>query len=343
MIEADNADVTLRMATVTVGDHEAFRRLVAPYQRELLAHCYRLLGSLEDAEDILQEALLRAWRGLASFEGRATLRAWLYKIATNVALDALRSRRPRVMPPATAAPADPGSPLPEPIIERVWLEPIPDTLVDERQTSDPAARYEARETTTLAFLAALQTLPGRQRAVLILRDVLAWRAAEVARLLDTSVEAVNSALQRARATMKREWEGRSPASVIGTSDAELATLLDKYVAAWEAADLTALVALLKEDAVLTMPPFSAWYHGREAIGRFIGARLFGEGGGRFRLVATRANGSPAFAVYDRDESGRYRAAALQVLDIVGGEVAQVDDFLFLDDRIFRRFDLPLLI
>jgi RNA polymerase sigma-70 factor (ECF subfamily) len=247
------------------------------------------------------------------------------------------------MPPAIAAAADPSDPLREPITERVWLEPIPDALIDERQTYNPEARYEARETTTLAFLAALQTLSGRQRAVLILRDALAWRAAEVAQLLDTTVEAVNSALQRARATMKREWEGRSPASVIATSDAELATLLEKYVAAWETADLRALTALLKEDATLTMPPMSAWYRGREAIGKFIGGVLFGEGAGRFRLVATRANGSPAFVVYERADAGRYRAAAVQVLAVVRGEVAQVDDFLGVDERVISRFGLPLVI
>ncbi len=342
MIETNSADATLRLAALPVGDQDAFQRLIDPYQRELLVHCYRLLGSLEDAEDILQEALLRAWRGLASFEGRATLRAWLYKIATNTALDALRGRQARVMPTSLGAPADPQDPLPVPSTERVWLEPLPDALVDERQASNPEARYEAREATTLAFLAALQSLPGRQRAVLILRDVLAWRAAEVAHLLDTSVEAVNSALQRARATMKREWEGRSPASVAATSDADLASLLDKYVAAWEAADLTALIALLRDDAVLTMPPSRAWYRGREAIRRFIAATLFGGGDeGRFRLVATRANGAPAFAVYERGEGGPYRAAALQVLTIAGGEVAQVDDFLAVDEGLFRGFGLPL--
>lgn len=344
MIEANSVNNPMRLAALPLADHDAFQRLIDPYQRELLVHCYRLLGSLEDAEDVLQEALLRAWRGLSTFEGRATLRAWLYKIATNLALDALKSRRPRIMPQAIAAPADPSDPLPSPITERVWLEPLPNALIDDRQMSNPEARYEAHEATTLAFLAALQTLPGRQRAVLILRDVLAWKAAEVAALLDTTAEATNSALQRARAIMKREWEGRSPAAVTATADAEVADLLKKYVAAWEAADLAALITLLRDDAVLTMPPVPAWYRGREAIRRFIGATLFANGAqGRFRFIATHANGAPAFAVYEREDSGRYRAAALQILTILEGKISTLDDFIVTDDRLFTRFGLPFII
>jgi RNA polymerase sigma-70 factor (ECF subfamily) len=341
MIEANGVEAPAGLAAARAGDSAAFGHLVDPYHRELLVHCYRILGSLEDAEDILQETLLRAWRRLDSFEGRASLRAWLYKIATNAALDALTHRRRRGLPPALAAPADPRDPFPAPVSEPIWLEPLPDTLVDERPIFNPEARYEARESVTLAFLAALQTLPGRQRAVLILRDVLGWRAGEVAELLDTSVQAVNSALQRARTRMKQQGNGRPAAAVVATSDAQLAALLARYVAAWEEADVPTLVALLREDAVLTMPPLPVWFRGRAAIRAFLANQLLaGPARGRFRFLATRANGAPAFATYQQDAGGVYRPVALQVLAVVGGAIARLDDFLVFDDRLFTRFGLP---
>ncbi len=323
------------------GDQAAFARLIEPYQRELLVHCYRMLGSLEDAEDTLQETFLRAWRRLGSFEGRASFRAWCYKIATHAALDALDGRRMRSLPTITHAPADPRDPLPPPHMEPLWLEPLPDAVLPAENAS-PEALYDVRESVALAFLAALQHLPGRQRAVLILRDVLAWRADEVAELLDMTVAAVNSALQRARATM-RTLPGtyRADASA-PVANARIATLLAQYVQAWEAADVPRLAALLRDDAVLTMPPLPAWYQGRAAIQAFLRQHLFmGEAARRFRLVPTQANGSPAYAAYTLGADGIYRPGALQVLSIAGDRIAAIHDFLALDDRLFTRFDLAL--
>ena len=341
MIEANEVNAPAALAAARAGDQDAFQHLIAPHHRELMVHCYRILGSWEDAEDTLQETWLRAWRRLDSFAGRASLRAWLYKIATNAALDALAGRRARTLPPALYAPAPPGDAIPELVPEPHWLEPLPDTLVDDRLTFNPEARYEVRESVTLAFLAALQNLPGRQRAVLILRDVLAWHANEVADLLDTTVPAVNSALQRARTTMQQYQRAQSPAAAPATPDAQIASLLDRYVAAWEAADAATLVALLHEDAVLTMPPFPLWYRGREAIRWFLASYLFtGPAQGRFRLAATRANGAPACAVYQLAEDGRYRAAALHVLTIANEVITEIHDFLTNDARFFARFGLP---
>ncbi|HWE60422.1 MAG TPA: RNA polymerase subunit sigma-70 [Chloroflexota bacterium] len=329
------------LAAARAGDQAAFAGLVEPYRRELLVHSYRMLGSFEDAEDILQEALLRAWRRLASFEERASLRAWLYKIATHAALDALDSRRTRSLPTSTHRPGDPAAPLPAPSVEQLWLDPLPDALLPAG-TAGPEALYDLRESVTLAFLAALQHLPGRQRAVLILRDVLAWRADEVAELLEMSVAAVNSALQRARATMKTLHGTVTREAPVAAADARTARLLTRYVHAWEAADVHRLVALLREDAVLTMPPLPAWYRGRGAIQAFLLGHLFqGDAIGRFRLVATRANGSPAFAAYTRGADGVYRPGAIQVLTLAGDGIAEIHDFLALDGRLFTRFDLAL--
>jgi RNA polymerase sigma-70 factor, ECF subfamily len=339
----EQADQIARLAAARAGDQDAFRHLTDPYRRELLVHCYRILGSVEDAEDMVQETLLRAWRRLETFEGRASLRRWLYKIATNVSLDALERQRRRTLPTATHASADPRDPLPGPARDFLWLEPLPDTLIDSRPTANPETRYEARESVTLAFLVALQTLPGRQRAVLLLRDVIGWNASEVAEILGMTVVAVNSALQRARATMKQHQGSTMPAPMAPTDNAQTAALLARYVAAWESADSTRLIALLREDAVLTMPPVPAWYRGRAAIQLFLDTFLFrGRAQGRFRLTATHANSSPAFAVYQRGDDGIYRSAALHVLTIAQGQLAQIDDFLAFDDRLFSRFGLPLV-
>lgn len=344
MIEANEASSPIHLAA-RAGDQDAFHRLTNPYRRELLVHCYRILGSLEDAEDMLQETLLRAWRRLDSLDSQTSLRAWLYKIATNASLDALDSRPRRIMPTVTFAPANLGDPLPEPVREPIWLEPLPDALMDERPTFNPEARYEARESVEIAFLVALQKLPGRQRAVLILRDVLSWRASEVAALLDTTVHAVNSALQRARTTMKQYRADRARlTSTAPASDAETASLLARYVAAWEQADLAALVTLLHEDAVMTMPPLPTWYRGRAAIRWFLDSHLFTSSSkGRFRLVATRANGGPAFAIYHREEDDTYRRAALHLLTFAGREIVEIHDFIALDDRLFSGFDLPIVL
>jgi RNA polymerase sigma-70 factor (ECF subfamily) len=325
------------LAAARGGDQEAFGRLIAPYWRELLVHCYRLLGTVEEAEDALQETWLRAWRRLDTFAGHGSLRAWLYRVATNTALNAQASRRARLLPTATHAPADPQEPLPAPSPELLWLEPLPDALLPDLQPG-PDAVYEVRESVELAFLTILQLLPGRQRAVLLLRDVLGWSAAEAAEVLDMSVVAVNSALQRARATMQSAIvRGDTRA---GATDSRTAMLLARYVQAWETADVAGLVALLRADAVLTMPPLAAWYQGRQAIGAFLQTHLFaGEARGRYRLLATRANGQPAFGAYQRDAAGVYRPGALQVLNIADDALSAIHDFLVLDDRLFGRFGL----
>lgn len=330
----------LDIAAARGGDQAAFARLIEPYRRELLVHCYRMLGSFEDAEDTVQETFLRAWRRLDSFEGRASFRAWCYKIATHAALDARDRRRVRALPMITHAPGNPRDPLPSPSRETDWLEPLPDTFLSPENVG-PEALYDVRESVALAFLAALQRLPGRQRAVLILRDVVGWRADEVADLLDMTVVAVNSAVQRARATIQALPGTYRTDAALPPTDAQMATMLTEYVRAWEAADVPRLVALLRDDAVLSMPPLPVWYEGRAAIDSFLREQLFaGDAMHRFRLVPTRANGCPAFAVYTRDADGRYRPGALQVLTIVGDRIAVMHDFLALDARLFARFNLP---
>ena len=334
-------DESTLLPALRAGDEGAFQRLTDRYRRELLVHCYRMLGSFHDAEDVLQETLLRAWRGLESFEGRSALRPWLYRIATNACLDAIASRRRRALPNGTNPAAEAGVPLPGPTNEPLWIEPMPDTLIDLRPAVNPEAHYDARESVTLAFLATLQTLPGRQRATLILRDVLGWRASEVADLLETSVAAANSALHRARASMKGYRADRKSADAPVADSAQTAALLSRYVDAWHAADAAGLVALLREDALITMPPLPLWYQGGTAIRWFFETQLFvGEAAARFRLVPTAANGSPAFATYQRDASGVYRLGALQVLTLEGSQIAEIHDFLALADREFDGFDLP---
>ncbi len=334
-------DESTLLPAVRAGDEAAFQRLTDKYRRELLVHCYRMLGSLDDAEDMLQETLLRAWRGLESFQGRSPVRSWLYKIATNVCLDLIASRKRRALPNLALAAANPGDPLPGPSEELVWLEPVPDALIDLRPSANPEAYYDARESVELAFLATLQTLPGRQRAVLILRDVLGWTANEVAELLGSSAASVNSALQRARVAMKAYR--KSKRAEMSRADSEQTTsLLARYVDAWQAADTRKLVALLRDDVVFTMPPLPLWYRGSEAVAWFLGTQLFaGDGQGRFRLEAARANASPAFALYRRDEAGIYRLGALQVLVIVNGQIATIDDFIGSANRLSRHFELPL--
>src|SRR2546426_11581068 len=335
-------DDSALLPALRAGDELAFQRLTDRYRRELLLHCYRMLGSFHDAEDALQEALLRAWRGLESFQGRSALRPWLYRIATNACLDVIASRRRRALPNATGPAAGAGESLPGPVMEPRWIEPLPDNLIDLRPTVNPEAHYDARESVTLAFLATLQTLPGRQRAALILRDVLGWKAREVADLLETSVAAVNSAVNRVRVSMRGyEPEGRSSGNASAESE-QTAALVTRYVGAWQAADAAGLVALLREDALITMPPLPLWYQGRAAIRWFFETQLFaGEAPDRFRLVATRANGSPAFATYRRGDAGEYRLGALQVLTIKGDQIAEIHDFLAIGNSQFPGFDLPV--
>ncbi len=318
-----------------------FNSLTGPYQHELLVHCYRILGSMDDAEDALQECMLRAWRRLDTLNDPGALRAWLYKIATNVALDLLDRRKARSLPPELSVAADPHRPLDAPLDEAVWLEPLPDGYL-ERNSFSPEARFDSRESVTLAFLTVLQQLPGRQRAVLVLRDVLDWNTQEAADCLEITLAAVTSALQRARVTLKKYQEQRAAIKSALAGDANTAALLARYVTAWEDADANRLVALLREDAILSMPPLPGWYQGSLAIRDFFALHVFkGLPRGSFRLAETRANACPALAVYQRADEGVYRPASLQVLTLDGGRIARVDCFLVSGERLFRRFSLPL--
>jgi RNA polymerase sigma-70 factor (ECF subfamily) len=310
------------------GDDDAFRRLIEPHRRELHAHCYRMLGSVHDAEDALQEAMLRAWRGLAKFDGRA-LRAWLYRIATNTCLDQIARRPKRVLPVDHGPAADPSRGPGEPVVESVWIEPYPDEeLGIEDGYAGPEARYEQRESVELAFIAALQLLPATQRAVLILRDVLGYSAQEAAEVLDTTVASVNSALQRARAAAEeRQHEQTQQATLRSLGDDRVRELVDTYVAAWERDDVETVVAMLAEDASFTMPPLGTWFQGREAIGIFLAGWPM-SGDWRWRVVQTRANGQPALAFYTWDPAkAYYEPFALNVLTFRGEQISDVTAFI----------------
>jgi RNA polymerase sigma-70 factor (ECF subfamily) len=318
----------------TTATEPDFTQLTGQYRGELLAHCYRMLGSLQDAEDLVQETYLRAWRSYAAFEGRSSLRTWLYRIATNACLTALESRARRPLPSALGAPSDdPERPVVE-VWEVPWLQPLPDAVLGTTP-EDPAATVTLRDSTRLALVAALQHLPPRQRAVLILRDVLAWRAAEVAELLDTSVAAVNSALQRARAQVAeaapKEDDMRVP------DDPEQRALLNRYATALENNDLDALLNLLTEEAVWEMPPHLEWFRGPADIVRMIDAQC-PAGPGDARFVPTSANGQPAFGVYIHRADGRFTAHQVQVLSLSGGHISHV--VAFFDTSLFAAFGLP---
>jgi RNA polymerase sigma-70 factor (ECF subfamily) len=294
-------------------DDEAFRALIEPHRPAVRLHCYRLLGSLQDAEDLTQETLLRAWRGLDRFEGRASTRAWLHRIATNACLDEIDRRGRRILPVMQGAPRTTftaGPPVPS---DTPWLDPMPDTWFDLADTEPgPEARYEAKESIQLAFIAALQQLPGRQRAVLLLCDVLGWSAPEVAEMLETTVTATHSALQRARSSIGRPSDARSTQ----LSPAAEHDLVERYVGAWERGDVEALVLLLKDDARLSMPPLPEWYIGIPAIADFFRWATSAEGPGPYRLVRRRANGSPAFEVYAREQPFLLQVAEVDEAGIV---------------------------
>ena len=319
------------------GDQKAFEQLIGPYQRELEVHCYRILGSAQDAEDALQETLLAAWRGLGGFEGRASVRTWLYQVATNRCLNALRSasRRPQQ---ATWPVADVEPPEPSRLTEVTWLEPYPDVLLaglpDDRP--GPEARYESFETISLAFITALQLLPARQRAVLILRDVLGFRAREVAETLDTTEESVTSLLKRARATLQRRLDepAEPPAPPGSVAEQDLLTRLSR---AYQAGDVDGLVAMLTDDALLSMPPVPLEYLGRAAIADFM--RKVGFRQGRtYHMVPTRANGQPAMGLYIIDPNGGpARANGLQVITLAGDRIQALTRF---DNSVLPRFGLP---
>jgi RNA polymerase sigma-70 factor (ECF subfamily) len=302
-----------------------------PYRRELLAHCYRMLGSVYDAEDLVQETYVRAWRSYDRFEGRSSMRTWLHKIATNACLNALESRSRRPLPIGLGAPSsDPAGPLDEQR-EVPWLEPLPDSLLD----SDPASVVTGRESIRLAVVAAMQYLPARQRAVLILRDVLQWPAADVAEMLDMTVASVNSAMQRARAQLSSSTVSAEELTEPGEADKR--ELLDRFVAAFEAKDTAAMVQIFTKDAVWEMPPFTGWYSGAEDIARLIDLNCPAKGPGDMKLVPTMANGQHAFGLYLRD-GDTFRPFNLPVLTLTAQGVSHVS--AFFDKRLFRTFGLP---
>ncbi|MEV6867377.1 sigma-70 family RNA polymerase sigma factor [Streptosporangium subroseum] len=310
---------------------EEFARRSESYRRELLAYCYRMLGSIHDAEDLVQEIYLQAWRGYGGFEERSSLRTWLYRIATRACLKALEGKGRRPLPSGLGGPSDDLGDPPGPRLPEVsWLQPAPNVLFGV----DPAVVVEARQTMRLAFIAALQHLPGRQRAVLILRDVLAWRAVEVADLLGTTTAAVNSALQRARAQLSQIAPTED--GIVEPTDPDLRALLDRYAAAFENADIAALMGVLTDDAVWEMPPIPTWYAGREAVGRFLAARIVAAGD--YRMLAASVNGQPAFGSYARDHDGVYRPHALQVLTVATTGIARI--VAFLDADLFPLCGLP---
>ena len=322
------------------GDEDAYGRLVGPHRAALLAHCYRMLGSVPDAEDALQEALLRAWRGLARFEGRSALRSWLFTIATNACLRAIERRPRRVLPIDYGPAADPHEGPGAPLVESVWVDPYPDERLGlEDGFAGPEARYEQRESVELAFIAALQHLPARQRAVLILRDVLGYSAREVADALETTPASVYSALQRAHRTVDERLPGQSQqATLRALGDAGLREVVDGYVDAWERGDADAVLAMLAEDATMAMPPMPAWYRGRDAVADFLRGWPLA-GGLRWRLVPVRANGQTAFGTYlwDTDKES-FMPHGVSVVTLHDSRIAEITTFL--DPAAFGRFGLP---
>jgi RNA polymerase sigma-70 factor (ECF subfamily) len=330
------ADVADLIARARAGDGAAFHELTAPYRRELHVHCYRMLGSFQDAEDTLQESLLAAWVGLAGFEGRSSVRTWLYRIATNRCLNARRAAGRRPAQQWNIPGVDP--PEPTRLGEVVWLQPYPDALIDAatEPVLGPDARYERAESVSLAFVTALQSLPPRQVAVLILRDVLGFHAVEVADLLGCTVESVTSALKRARAGIARRrptTPGTPPAPAPG-SPAENAVVA-RFVEAWESADVSALVALLTDDVFMSMPPIPFEYDGPDLVARFC-ANIF-DAGRRFELIPTRANGQPAFGAYLRSRTGIVHGTGVYVLTLAGDRIAALTRF---DNSVLPSFGLP---
>ncbi len=326
------------LALAQAGDEHAFGQLVDPYRRELQVYCYRFLGSVADAEDALQDTLLSAWQHLAGFEGRASVRTWLYRVATSRCLDALRSARRR--PPVTAPPAGLEPPEPTRLGELPWLEPYPDELLAGLADSAPGpeARYESRESISLAFITALQLLPPRQRAAIILRDVLGFHASEAARILDTSEESVTSALKRARAALERHQRSsgrKEPAPPPGSAAEQ--QLVERFTRAFETADVDGIIALLTEDVWLTMPPLPMEYQGRELAARFLTATAL-RPGWTARLIPARANAQPALGFYARDpDTGSFYTVGLMVLTLSGTQISAMTRF---DPGILPRFGLP---
>jgi RNA polymerase sigma-70 factor, ECF subfamily len=315
------------LETAREGSESAYAQLVEPHRSELHAHCYRMLGSVQDAEDALQEALLRAWKALPRFEGRSSLRSWLYRIATNTSLDAIERRPKRILPIDYGPPAD-DAVVGEPLVESVWIEPYPDeTMGLEDGYASPDAQYEQRESVELAFIAALQHLPANQRAALILREVLGFSAKETAETLDTSVASVNSALQRARATLEKRLPDQSQQETLNTlGDEKIRELVEQYADAWERNDVDTVVSMLAEDAAFTMPPMSRWFHGEGIRPWLETSSMTGEWG--WRALPVTANGQAALAFYSWDERERtHLPFALNVFTLRDRRISDVTAFV----------------
>lgn len=321
--------------TVTLSERD-FLAQAEPLRRELLAHCYRMVGSVHDAEDLVQETYLRAWRSFHGFEERSSLRTWMYRIATNTCLTALEGRARRPLPTGLGGPpGDPEAPL-RTRPEVPWLEPVPSSVLWSDEPEDPASVALSRDSVRLAFVAALQHLNPQQRAVLLMRDVLAWRAAEVAEALGLSVASVNSTLQRARSRLSRLESADSPE--VPDDDPRLEEMLTRYVRAFEEYDIDGIVAMLTADAVWDMPPFEEWYSGAETIGRLISTQCPASGPGDMRMVQVSANGSPAFGLYMRGGDGVHRAFHIQHLTVTADGVSAVT--AWFDPKLFGAFGLP---
>jgi RNA polymerase sigma-70 factor (ECF subfamily) len=335
LIVADAPDPRV-LAAARRGDDEAFVVLVEPHRRELHAHCYRLLGSLHDAEDALQETLLRAWRGLAGFEDGRSLRPWLYRIATNASLDIVSKRPPRVLRLDGAEPSGASDGPGTPVVESVWIDPYPDGHLGIGDGyARPESRYEQRESVELAFIAALQHLPPRQRAVLILREVLGFSAREVAQSLGTTAASVNSALQRARNTIDDALPDISQQQTLhALGDAKLRRLVERYVAAWESRDAALITAILSEDVTFAMPPFPHWWSGRDSVVEFI----VSTGRRPLRHLFTRAGGQPAIAWYIQRPGGAYLPTSIEVLAVDGERIREIT--AFASPALFPQFGLP---
>lgn len=334
------AESTSNLANLPALSPEAFAGLVAAHQRELRAHCYRMLGSVQEADDLVQETFGRAWDRRATYAGRAPLRAWLYRIATNLCIDVLRQKPRRGLPLSRQGAATLDQPIPPSINEPIWLEPYPGELPGP-EADDPEAKYSLKESVQLAFLMALHLLPPRQRAVLILTDVLDWPAAAVAEALEQSVPSVKSALHRARATLARQYPEANRAAPPPPPDAAVHSLLTRYVRAWETADVDGLVALLKAEVTFSMPPIPSWYAGRATVAGLVAKTVFaGPAAGRWRLTPTPApaNGQPGFGLYRRNDAGQYEAYGIQVVTLAGEEIADITTFR--DPRLLAHFGLP---
>jgi RNA polymerase sigma-70 factor, ECF subfamily len=329
--------LTQRSMSLVELNEQAFSVLVDQYRNELQAHCYRMLGSVHDAEDMVQETFLRAWKRRETYTKDISLRAWLYRIATNLCLDSLKKQRRRVIPKTFDDVSNASDPIPASVMEPIWLEPYPDELL-AWSGEHPENQVLAQEKISIAFLAALQLLPPRQRAVLILNDVLEWSAQEIAELLETTISAVKSALHRARAGMAT-YQSTADDERVELSEGGLNARLEAYVQAWQKADVEGLVRLLHNDATFSMPPIPSWYQGKEQISALISKTIFaGDANGRWHLRPTHANRQTAFGLYRRDDTGLYQAYGVQVLTFKGDLLGDI--ITFRVPTLVSYFKLP---